>query len=47
MICYHLGSEKLKVIPKKVELVEAVKDIFKGLGRSCADMEEWGVCCNK
>ena len=24
LLCYHLGSEKLKGIPKKVELVEAV-----------------------
>ena len=22
LLCYHFGSEKLKVIPKKVELVE-------------------------
>ena len=25
LLCYHFGSEKLKGIPKKVELVEAVK----------------------
>ena len=26
LICYHFGSENLKGIPKKVELVESVKD---------------------
>ena len=25
LLCYHFGSEKLKGIPKKVELVEAVR----------------------
>ena len=25
---YHLGSERLKGIPKKVEIVEAVTDLF-------------------
>ena len=27
--CYHFGSEKLKGIPNKVELVGAVKYIFR------------------
>ena len=26
---YHFGSERLKVIPKKVELVEDVTDLFR------------------
>ena len=28
LIQYHFGSEKLKGIPKKLELVEAVTDFF-------------------
>ena len=28
IIRYHFGPEKLKGVPKKVELVEAVKDIL-------------------
>ena len=29
LLRYHFGSEKLKGIPKKVELVEAVTDLFR------------------
>ena len=29
LLCYHFGSEILKGSPKKVELVEAVKYIFR------------------
>ena len=29
LLCYHFGSERLKGIPKKVELVEAVTDLFR------------------
>ena len=28
LLCYHFGSERLKGIPKKVELVEAVTGLF-------------------
>ena len=28
--CYHSGSERLKGSSKKVELVEAVTDLFRG-----------------
>ena len=48
LIQYHFGSEKLKGIPKKLELVEAVTEFF---------IEYWeglvhriglgGVCCDK
>ena len=44
---YHFGSENLKGGPNKLELVEAVNKNYKGLGRSCAEMGGWGVCCNK
>ena len=27
---YHFGSERFKGIPKKVELVQAVTDLFRG-----------------
>ena len=37
ILCYHFGSDKLKGVPNKVELMEAVTGFFKGLGRSCAD----------
>ena len=33
LICYHFRSEALKGIPKKVELVEAVTDIFESIVR--------------
>ena len=29
LLSYHFGSERLKGIPKKVELVEAVTDLFQ------------------
>ena len=29
LLCYHFGSEKLKGIPKKLELVGDVKHIFR------------------
>ena len=29
LLSYHFGSERLKVSPKKVELVEAVTDLFR------------------
>ena len=29
LLCYHFGSERLKGTPKKVELVEAVTDLFQ------------------
>ena len=29
LLCYHFGSERLKGSPKKVELVEAVTDLFQ------------------
>ena len=29
MICYHFGSEKLKAIPNKVELLEAVTEFLQ------------------
>ena len=39
---YHFGSESLKGTPKKVELVEAVTDLFRrGLGESYAE-GGWG-----
>ena len=44
LLCYHFGSERLKGIPKKVELVEAVND-FKRIGRVL--FIDGGVCCNK
>ena len=43
IICYQFGSENLKGIPKKVELVGAVKYFYKELGRSCAELG--GVEC--
>ena len=30
LLCYHFGSERFKGIPKKVELVQAVTDLFRG-----------------
>ena len=30
LLCYHFGSEILKGIPNKVELVEDVTDLFGG-----------------
>ena len=30
LLCYYFGSERLKGSPKKVELVEAVTDLFRG-----------------
>ena len=30
ILCYHFGLERLKGVPKKVELVEAVTDLFQG-----------------
>ena len=32
IICYHFRSEKLKGIPKKVELVDAVEDFLEWIG---------------
>ena len=29
LLLYHFGSERLKGIPKKVELVDAVTDLFR------------------
>ena len=29
LLRYHFGSEKLKGVPKKLELVEAVTDLFR------------------
>ena len=29
LLCYHFGSERLKGTPKKVELVEAITDLFR------------------
>ena len=29
ILCYHLGSGRLKGTPKKIELVEAVTDLFR------------------
>ena len=29
LLCYNFGLERLKGIPKKVELVEAVTDLFR------------------
>ena len=29
ILCYHFGSERLKGSPNKVELVEAVTDLFR------------------
>ena len=29
LLCYQFGSERLKGTPKKVELVEAVTDLFR------------------
>ena len=43
LLCYHFGPEKLKGIPNKVELVEAVNFFKKRLGRYCAEMG--GVGC--
>ena len=28
LLLYHFGSERLKGVPKKVELVDAVTDLF-------------------
>ena len=52
LLCYHVGLEKLKGIPKKMELVEAVMDFLERTGRvSCrygsVGGVGWGVCCNK
>ena len=33
IFCYHFGSEDLKVIPNKVELVESVKYFLERIGR--------------
>ena len=33
LLCYHFGSEKMKRIPKKVELVDAVKYFLGRIGR--------------
>ena len=30
LLCYHFGPERFKGIPKKVELVQAVTDLFRG-----------------
>ena len=32
LLCYHFGSEKLKGIPKKVELVGSVKYFLESIG---------------
>ena len=29
LLCYHFGSERLEGTPNKVELVEAVTDLFR------------------
>ena len=43
LLCYHFGSEKLKGVPNKLELVEAVKDFFiKDLSGL---VQIWGVWC--
>ena len=34
LLCYHFGSERLKGTPKKVELVEAVTDLFRRYRKS-------------
>ena len=49
IICYHFGPENLKGIPNKVELVEAVKYIFRKDWDGLVQIwgEGWGVCCNK
>ena len=30
LLCYQFGSERLKGSPKKVELLEAATDLFRG-----------------
>ena len=33
LLCYHVVSEKLKAIPKKLELMEAVTDFLESIER--------------
>ena len=48
LLCYHFGSEKFRAIPKKVELVEAVKYIFRKDWNGLAQIwGGWGVYSNK
>ena len=47
MLRYHLGSEKLKENPKKVELVGDVTDFFRKDWEGLVQRRGGWVCCNK
>ena len=44
LLCYHFDSEKLRGIPKKVEILGAITEFLESIGRLFC---RGGVCCNK